>query len=76
MRIVKLKDNGDVGETLLSVSNIRSKPELGDSYLTVVDAEGLDEKGDPLAFRLILTRNELRAISQGVSRLMQTAHTT
>lgn len=65
MRIVKLKANGDVGAVLLGCSNIRSRPTFSDEYVIAFDAEGLDEKGDAIAYRLALSRNELRAISEG-----------
>lgn len=68
MRIMKLKANGDNGAVLLRSGTLQINNALADEYCVVVDAKGIDGNGDPLAFRVTLTRNEVTVLKNAAER--------
>lgn len=67
MRIVKVNANGEVGADLLKASHLRVNRSMMDEYTVVLDAAGLDDNGDPIAFRVILTRGELNHVNDQIA---------
>lgn len=58
------RQDGDSGTIVLGCSVLAPLAELSDKYVVAVDAVGLDHKGDPLTFRLLMSRNEVRALTR------------
>jgi len=65
MRIIRLDRHSDQkGKALMSASTFIVRRELCDEYTVTFEAQGLDAKGDPLTYRLTMTRNELRTLNR------------
>ena len=64
MIISKLKPNGHVETIALGASHIIVRSDLCDSWAVVFEANGLDAKGNPLTYRLAMSRNELHTLQQ------------
>jgi hypothetical protein len=64
MRIIKVKQNGLSGKTLLMASTFVVRPALSDSYTVTFEAQGIDSSGDAQTYRLSMSRNELRTLNQ------------
>lgn len=64
MRILKVKQNGDVGAVIVNASHFVVKPALSDEFCVCFEAQGYDNKMDRLDIRIVMTRNELRTLNQ------------
>lgn len=64
MRIVKLKQNGDVGPVIMQASHIVLRQAFSDAYCVCFEALGLDKNGDSATYRLTLTRNEVTQLQR------------
>lgn len=64
MKIIKVKQNGMAGQTILQASSFVVRPALSDEYTVTFEALGLDAKGDSLTVRMTMTRNELKTLQQ------------